>query len=113
VREIGAALDQFYRSNYPQVYSGSAADIKNASGAVEAIYLGNVFPEMKVTWGTYPNNLGHMDFPGCFRCHDGDHMSADGRSIPSDCSTCHDLLAMDEKNPKILSDLGANGGAVQ
>ena len=66
---------------------------------------------MKVTWGTYPSNLGHMDSPGCFRCHDGDHVSADGRSIPNDCSTCHDLLAVDEKDPKILSDLGSSDAA--
>jgi hypothetical protein len=54
-----------------------------------------------------------MDFPGCFRCHDGDHVSKDGRAIPNDCATCHNLLAVDEKNPKILSDLGVNGGASQ
>jgi len=113
VREIAAALDQFYRTNYPAVYSSNAAGIKNASDAVQTIYRNNVFPEMKVTWGTYPNNLGHMDYPGCFRCHDGDHMSADGRSIPGDCNTCHDLLAVEEKNPKILSDLGDSGSAPQ
>jgi hypothetical protein len=112
-REIAASLAQFYRANYPQVSSSNAADVKNASDAIQTIYLNNIFPDMKVTWGTYPNNLGHMDFPGCFRCHDGDHVSADGRSIPNDCSTCHDLLAMDEKNPKILSDLGASGSALQ
>ena len=73
---------------------------------MKAIYLQNVFPEMKISWGTYPNNLGHMDFPGCFRCHDGNHTSSDGRVISNDCATCHDLLSMDEKNPKVLSDLG-------
>jgi hypothetical protein len=113
VREIAASLDMFYRTNYPQIYSSNAAGVKNASNAVQAIYLNNIFPEMKITWGTYPNNLGHMDFPGCFRCHDGDHVSANGRSIPNDCSTCHDLLAVEEKNPKILSDLGDSAGAIQ
>jgi hypothetical protein len=111
VRQIAASLDQFYRTNYPSVYSGSATDVKNASDAVQAIYVRNIFPEMKVTWGTYPNNLGHTDFPGCFRCHDGDHASADGRSIPNDCGTCHDALAVEEKDPKILSDLGYKSGA--
>ena len=52
-----------------------------------------------------------MDFPGCFRCHDGDHQSADGRTIPNDCATCHDLLAVDEKDPKVLQGLGQNVGA--
>jgi len=110
VREIGASLDKFYQTNYPQVYSSSAAKVKSASEGVQAIYLRNIFPDMKVTWGMYPNNLGHTDFPGCFRCHDGDHTSADGRSIPNDCATCHDLLAVEEKDPKVLSDLGYHKG---
>jgi nitrate/TMAO reductase-like tetraheme cytochrome c subunit len=109
VRAIAASLDGFYRSGYPQVYKTQAAAVKAASDAVQAIYLRNVFPDMKVTWGTYPNNLGHTDSPGCFRCHDGDHVSAQGRTIPNDCSTCHDLLAVEEKDPKILSGLGYIG----
>ena len=111
VREIAASLDKFYRDNYPQVYSSNAAGVNKASEAVQAIYLNNIFPDMKITWGTYLNNLGHTDYPGCFRCHDGDHASADGRSIPNDCATCHDLLAVDEKDPKILTGLGHIAGA--
>jgi hypothetical protein len=106
VREIAAAIGRFYKTQYPMVYSTNAAAIRNAGDAVQTIYLNNIFPDMKVTWKTYPDNLGHMDFPGCFRCHDGDHTSAGGRTIPNDCSTCHDLLAVEEKNPKILSGLG-------
>jgi hypothetical protein len=43
---------------------------------------------------------------GCFRCHDGGHTAADGRTIKADCDTCHVLLAQDEKDPKILKDFG-------
>jgi hypothetical protein len=57
--------------------------------------------------GTYPNNLGHMDSPGCFRCHDGSHMTADGKeTIGQDCDTCHQLLAVEESAPDILKTLG-------
>lgn len=105
-REIAASLDSFYKTNYPQTYAQDLVLIKNAVASVQGIYERNVFPEMKITWGTYPNNLGHTDTPGCFRCHDGNHTSADGRTISNDCATCHDLLAVGEKNPKILSDLG-------
>jgi hypothetical protein len=115
VREIATSLNSFYQTKYPQVHDSRGADLENAVGAVKAIYLQNIFPEMKVTWGTYVNNLGHTDSPGCFRCHDGNHMSSDGKAIPNDCSTCHDLLAMEEKDPKVLSALGyseaAGGGA--
>ena len=51
---------------------------------------------MKVTWGTYPNNIGHEDFLGCFRCHDDSHKRADGRTITQDCNACHTILAQDE-----------------
>jgi hypothetical protein len=45
---------------------------------------------MNVKWGTYPDNLGHNDSPGCFRCHDDEHKTKDGRVIKQDCEQCHD-----------------------
>ena len=77
-----------------------------ADQAVPVCSQRNVFPEMKVNWGSYPNNLGHNDFPGCFRCHDDQHAAAGGAKITQDCSACHNLLAMEEAAPKILSELG-------
>jgi NapC/NirT cytochrome c family, N-terminal region len=56
---------------------------------VQEIYGRNVFPAMKVKWGTYPNHLGHVFFNGCFRCHDDNHKSPDGRVIKQDCESCH------------------------
>jgi hypothetical protein len=103
---IPAALESYYKANQPAVYAARRADIDRASKALVAIYARNVFPEMKVTWGTYPNNVGHTDFPGCFRCHDDNHAAAGGQKITNDCNTCHQLLAMDEPSPKILADLG-------
>jgi len=105
-REIAASLLNTYQTKYPQTVAEDGAALKTAIAGVQAIYEQNVFPEMKITWGTYPNNLGHTDFPGCFRCHDGNHASPDGRTISNDCATCHDLLAVGEKDPKILSELG-------
>jgi NapC/NirT cytochrome c family, N-terminal region len=104
-RQIAVTLDSFYRTSYPDVYREKQALIQRTIGQVQAVYSRNVFPAMKITWGTYPNNLGHMDFPGCFRCHDGSHTSADGQTIPNDCGTCHTMLAMEEQNPKILTEL--------
>jgi nitrate/TMAO reductase-like tetraheme cytochrome c subunit len=109
---IPVALENYYRESHPSVYAGRRAEIQRAGKALVALYTRNVFPEMKVTWGTYSNHIGHTDFPGCFRCHDDAHTSAAGKSIPQDCNTCHQLLAMDEPAPKILADLGlATDGA--
>jgi hypothetical protein len=53
------------------------------------VYRRNVFPDMNVGFGTYVNNIGHVDFPGCFRCHDEEHKTSDGRTIGQDCESCH------------------------
>ncbi|MEK7408341.1 MAG: cytochrome C [Acidobacteriota bacterium] len=105
---IPAALQTYYRKNHAALYAKNRDEIIRAARALVGIYQRNVFPEMKITWGTYPNNIGHMDFPGCFRCHD-DRASADGRKITQDCNNCHRMLAMDEAAPKVLTDLGLAG----
>ena len=105
-RRILEQVNSFYRANYPAIYDSRRALVEQSAQTVAAIYLRNIFPEMKVTWGVHPNNIGHTDFPGCFRCHDGSHSSADGQMITNDCSACHNLLAVEETNPKVLSDLG-------
>ena len=104
--QIAETLRNFYQSNFSDVAAKDDAKLNAAIQAVQGIYLRNVFPDMDVTWGTYPDNLGHTNSPGCFRCHDGNHVSADGKTIPNDCDTCHDVLAMQESNPKVLEDLG-------
>ena len=103
--ELPQALREYYRKDYFAVYNSQRAQIEEAANGILYIYQGNVFPEMNITWGTYPNNLGHNDFPGCFRCHDGNHKSKDGGEITQDCNACHSLLAMDEPDPKILHEL--------
>jgi hypothetical protein len=104
--QIPAAVEAYYRDTYPAVYKERQQEVTKTARNVLAIYNRNVFPAMKVTWGTYPNNIGHTDFPGCFRCHDDSHTSADGRKVTQDCGACHNLLAVEEAAPKILTDLG-------
>jgi hypothetical protein len=103
---IPAAFESYYRETYPAVYKERQGEVSKSAQAVLAIYNRNVFPAMKITWGTYPNNVGHTDFPGCFRCHDDSHASKDGRKVTQDCGACHNLLAMEEAAPKILTELG-------
>ncbi|MBL8236852.1 MAG: NapC/NirT family cytochrome c [Bryobacterales bacterium] len=105
-QQVADSFIEFYRSKYPEMYASKKAVIESSAAGLRAIYNRNIFPDMNVTWGTYPNNIGHMDFPGCFRCHDDDHKAANGKTIGQDCSGCHELLATDEKDPKILADFG-------
>jgi hypothetical protein len=76
---------------------------------VAEIYGRNVFPDLHVTWGTYANNLGHESSPGCFRCHDDQHKSADGSTISQDCTICHEAVAVAEASPEVLKTLGLSG----
>jgi hypothetical protein len=104
--KIPAQLEAFYQGQHPEVLPAKAAQVKSAGDELVTLYSQNVFPYMKVTWGTHPNHIGHMSYPGCFRCHDGSHAASDGKSITQDCAACHNLLAVDESKPKVLSDLG-------
>jgi nitrate/TMAO reductase-like tetraheme cytochrome c subunit len=104
--KIPAQLAAFYRAQHPEVLATKARLVNSAGEQLAALYSQNVFPMMKVTWGTHPNHIGHMSYPGCFRCHDGEHTAKDGKSITQDCAACHNLLVVDEAKPKVLSDLG-------
>jgi NapC/NirT cytochrome c family, N-terminal region len=105
-QKIRNGIVGFYREKYPDIYARRLMDITRAADSVVAIYNRNVFPDLKVSWGTYPNNLGHTDFPGCFRCHDEAHATSDKKTITQDCSVCHNALAVDEAAPEVLKTLG-------
>jgi len=89
-RAISDRLREHYQSNFPEVLKERKADIEQAIQVATRIYDRAVFPEMHVNWQTYPTNIGHRNWPGCFRCHDGQHVTADGVVLGNDCAgTCH------------------------
>ncbi|MCK6606057.1 MAG: NapC/NirT family cytochrome c [Ignavibacteriaceae bacterium] len=90
---IGTFITNFYKANYPDLAVSRSKDINKAIKAVRELYAVNYFPEMKVSWRHYPNNLGHLNYDGCYRCHDGKHVSSTGKKITNDCNSCHILLA--------------------
>jgi hypothetical protein len=99
---IAADIAAFYAKNYPDLAKSKAEVIAKTGKALGDVYCWNVFPQMKVTWDTYPNHLGHKQSPGCFRCHDKKHATEDGEKISKKCDTCHSLLAEEEQDPAIL-----------
>jgi hypothetical protein len=105
-QKIASGLSAFYQQKYAALATQRAGDIRKAANAVTAIYQRNVFPDLKVTWGTYANNLGHTDATGCFRCHDDNHVSAQKKTITQDCGACHNVVAVDEKSPEALKAIG-------
>lgn len=103
---IASGLVTFYRSQYPAIWDAQSPQVYAAAKALISIYDANVFPSMKVTWGTHPNNIGHNTSPGCFRCHDGNHSAKDRSSITNDCSVCHNLVVSDTTRPRLITDMG-------
>jgi nitrate/TMAO reductase-like tetraheme cytochrome c subunit len=88
LKGIADGLTGYYASNHP---GALAPSVQQAVGTAQALYQRNVFPTMNVTWASYVNNVGHTAFPGCFRCHDDQHVTKDGKVITQDCSSCHTI----------------------
>jgi hypothetical protein len=84
---IESGLRDFYKAAGAEV---DAQSLERSVRGLQAVYRSNVFPVMKVTFGSYRDNLGHTTSTGCFRCHDGGHVARDGTSISADCSYCHE-----------------------
>jgi hypothetical protein len=106
LKSIASNLDSFYRDNHADVYSQKKESINRAISEVQRIYQTYFFPEMKTDWQTHPNNIGHLYFSGCFRCHDGEHVSNTGKVIRNDCTTCHTVI-YDSENPAASVRMGA------
>jgi hypothetical protein len=102
---IATELRAWYKENHPELVNNNMPFLQKAIDGVQLAYTENVFPEMKITWNTYSNFLGHRDESGCFRCHDDSHETRAGETISMDCDTCHVILAEDEPAPEILQTL--------
>ena len=92
-RGIAEGLNTFYRENYPSISAERGDAIATAVVELQTIYEQNFFPRMKARWDGYPNNIGHLMFSGCTRCHDGQHQSSDGTVITRSCTACHTISA--------------------
>jgi hypothetical protein len=101
---ISAAVKAFYAQSYPDL--GNSPAVEQAGKALGDAYTWNNFPHMRVVWNTYPNHIGHKDSPGCFRCHDNKHKTDTGEKIAKKCSTCHEVVAEEETDSRLLQELG-------
>jgi hypothetical protein len=104
-RTIEEELRNFYRGR------GADAQVTGAVTALQNIYRRNVFPDMKVTFGTYPDNIGHTTSSGCFRCHDGSLVAKDGSSIGSECEYCHKQIERPPEPPAVAQTARLSLGA--
>ncbi len=93
LQSISDELKAFYKKEYPEYYKDKQGLIENAVDELGNIYRNNFFPEMKVRWDVYPDNIGHMIWKGCFRCHDEKHKTKAGQVVSKDCNACHIIIS--------------------
>lgn len=105
---IGDRLTAYYEDEYPELAEERRGELDGSIEAIRAIYGRHFFPEMKANWLAHPDNVGHRDSPGCFRCHNDRMESAEGTPIATACNSCHVILAQGEDVVKIETD-GAVG----
>jgi hypothetical protein len=108
LERIGS-LEEFYTTYYPEYYQDNKQAIQDAIKQVQTIYTNSVFLEQKSDWNTHPNNIGHKYSPGCFRCHDGKHVNAQGEAIRLECNLCHSIPTVSTAD-KFVTDIEISRG---
>lgn len=93
---ISKSLHDFYEKQGPDFMKVNSGSVDRAVKVITGLYQTNMFPEMKARWDAFPDHIGHMYSPGCFRCHDGEHKSKEGKAITHDCKSCHLIVAQGE-----------------
>jgi nitrate/TMAO reductase-like tetraheme cytochrome c subunit len=97
-RDIDRFIRDYYTEQYPDFYAQSEDLIQKAINGVIQNFDQNIFPEMNASWDAYPDHIGHIEFNGCFRCHDDKHDSSTGERISKDCNLCHTILGQGTKD---------------
>jgi nitrate/TMAO reductase-like tetraheme cytochrome c subunit len=86
-----AGLEKYYQSTYADFYTANQALIKKAVTSLQEAYQAANFPDQKFDWKTHPDNIGHQNTAGCFRCHDGKHLTQTGEAVRLECNLCHSI----------------------
>ena len=96
IATIDKDIRAYYTAEYPDLVTSRQGELDRSIHHLKEIFKTIRFPEMKTDWRTHPNNIGHFYSIGCFRCHDDQHVSKDGKKITKECSICHDVLGQKE-----------------
>ncbi len=106
VAAVQAALIKYYETEHADFAKQNEALVSQGAREAASIYDRTVFPQMKTNWTTHPNNIGHEEFPGCFRCHNDEMSTSDGKHvIPMDCETCHTFLLQESTEPLEIANM--------
>lgn len=106
--KIRDGINEFYKANYPDLYSSRKSSIDSAVVGVQEGFSQNTFPRMKVTYDAYPEHIGHLESNGCFRCHNGTFKSEQGHTITKDCNLCHTIVGQGTPDKMEYSSIRQN-----
>ncbi len=107
-----AAVEEDYKGNFAEYYGQNGEMIQKAVTELQAIYDRTVFHDQKVDSATHPDNLGHINSPGCFRCHDGSHLNAEKEAIRLECNLCHSIPVVSGAKD-LVTNIEINSGGVE
>jgi len=103
---IDSVITTYYQENYQEIYESDSLLVKQAVQGIQKYFSRNNFPEMRVNWSHYPNNIGHLEFNGCFRCHNDQHASENGQVISKNCEQCHVINAQGSEDDFEAAKIG-------
>jgi hypothetical protein len=101
---IDRQVRESYEKEHPELWKERSEDVDASIATLGKIYQRTIFPEMKADWRAHPDNSGHLNSPGCFRCHNDELQSADGKQIVTDCAACHAVVAQTATSAATAAD---------
>jgi hypothetical protein len=110
-KQIRKGITNYYEKNYPDIEKNTPQLVEKAINGLQEKFAGNIFPYMKARWSAYPDNIGHLEFIGCFRCHNGTHATATGEVISRECNLCHQIEY--QGTPGINPEFAPLGGTLE
>ena len=89
---INDRIKEYSETEYPDILATQKDSVEKAIVGLLDGFERNIFPYMQASWDAYPDHIGHIEFNGCFRCHNNQHVSESGKVISQDCNLCHTIL---------------------
>jgi len=90
--QIKEGISNYYKTDFSDFYENNQPKIDQSIASLQNAFSRNTFPGMKVTYDVYPDHIGHLEVEGCFRCHNDNFTSENGRKITRDCNLCHTII---------------------
>jgi len=94
VREAWTSYEEEFpelKEKYPEAWESSRELLDEQQEMMAGILRRNQFAAAEISWRSFPDNSGHTNSPGCFRCHNGRHQTSEGDLLPVGCVQCHGI----------------------